>query len=198
MGFFSFRDCFGRALVRRKTPIVFAVVFVLCFILGIAFIGSPSVYDYHLNACERFLDRVCFSCRSVFVIFLERTAGNALFLALFLLSGIHPTGLVLPPALFVYRAYTCGGSIAIFFSVYGFTGVFVGLVLYFPVHLALDFIFLVASSLSCDRARKFRFCKEEACSLLSDFVVLLIAVAAVCLVEAILLLVLFHPLGNIL
>ena len=198
MGFFSFRDCFGRALVRRKTPIVFAVVFVLCFILGIAFIGSPSVYDYHLNACERFLDRVCFSCRNVFVILLERTAGNALFLALFLLSGIHPAGLVLPPALFVYRAYTCGGSIAIFFSVYGFTGVFVGLVLYFPVHLALDFIFLVASSLSCDRARKFRFCKEEACSLLSDFVVLLIAVAAVCLVEAILLLVLFHPLGNIL
>ncbi|MGN1077514.1 MAG: hypothetical protein ACI4ST_03280, partial [Candidatus Gallimonas sp.] len=182
MGFFSFRDCFARALVHRKTPIVFAVIFVLCFVLGIAFIGSPSVYDYHLNACERFLDRICFSSRSVFVIFLERTVGSALLLALFLLAGIHPVGLILPPALFVFRAYTCGGSVAIFFSVYGFTGIFVGLVLYFPVHLALDFLFLVASSLSCDRARKFRFCKEETCSLLADFVVLLIVVAAVCLI----------------
>ena len=198
MGFFSFRDCFGRALAHRKTPIVFAVIFVLCFVLGIAFIGSPSVYDYHLNACERFLDRVCFSSRSVFVIFLEHTAGNALLLALFLFAGIHPAGLVFPPALFVYRAYTCGGSIAIFFSVYGFTGVFVGLVLFFPVHLALDFVFLVASSLSCDRARKFRFRKEEFCSLLADYIVLLVAIAAVCLIEAILLLALFHPLGNIL
>lgn len=183
---------------RKKTLIVFSVVFFVSFILGIALIGTPAAYDYHLNACDRFIDRICFSQNSVILIFFERAAGNALLLAAFCISGIHIACLVLPPALLVYRAYTCGGSVAIFFSVYGVTGILIALVLYLPVHLLIDGCCISATALSFGRARGFRFCKTDFIGLFFDYLILLLMVIAICLLEMILLLVLFHPLGNIL
>ena len=86
-------------------------------------------------------------------------------------------------------------DIVIFFSVYRLTGALVVFVLYLPVHLLFDCLFLAATSLSCGRAR--RFCGEDFFCLLWDFLVLLAITAIVCLAEAILLLALFHPLGSI-
>lgn len=195
---FCCQDCFHRAVERKRTLIVFAVLFLLGGILGAIFIKTPAIYDYHLNLCDRFIGRVCFSDKSVFVIFLERTAGNAVFLALIIIAGVHPVGLAVPPAVLVFRAYTFGGSVAVFFSVYGVSGALIALVLYIPVHLLLDVVFLCATSISCGRAGAFRFCKGDFRTLALDFLVLLILVALICLLEMILLLALFHPIGNLL
>ena len=195
---YCFQDCLGRATERKKTLIIFAALFAVSAILGICFIKTPAVYDYHLNLCDRFVGRVCFSERNVFLIFLERTAGNAFILLLLLLAGIHVFGLVVPPAVFVYRAYTFGGSVAVFFSVYGVSGALIALVLYMPVHLLLDAVFLGATSLSFGRARRFRFCRENFKELALDFLILLLIVTIICLLEMILLFALFHPLGNLL
>ena len=129
------------------------------------------------------------------MIFFERTAGHTLLLALILLGGIHFAALTIPAAALFSRACTFGGSIVIFFSVYRLTGALVVFVLYLPVHLLFDCLFLAATSLSCGRAR--RFCGEDFFCLLRDFLILLAITAIVCLAEAILLLALFHPLGSI-
>lgn len=165
---------------------------------GIVFVKTPSIYSYHLNICEKFLDRVCFSSRSVFIIFLERFAGNALILLLLTVAGVHIAGLSVTPAAIVYRGYVFGGSLAIFFSVYQFSGALIVFALYLPVHVLLDSVFLFAVALSFSRAPQFRFCTEDCKGLLCDFLLLLFLVAAVCLLEAFLLLVLFHPVGNLL
>lgn len=192
------RDCCARAVSRKKTLICFALLFFAFMICGMLFIKTPAVYDYHLTVCDRFIDRVCFSTRSVFLIFLERAAGNALILLLLSVAGIHIAGLVVTPAVICFRAYTFGGTLAIFFSVYRFTGAIIVFALYLPVHVLLDAVFLLAVSLAFSRAFCFRFCADDWKELLCDFFVLLAFVVAVCLLEAVLLLVLFHPLGNIL
>lgn len=195
---FLCRDCCGRAIRQKKTLVVFLLLFGCLTLCGILFIKTPAVYDYHLTICDRFIDRVCFSSRSVFLIFLERAAGNALILLLLSVAGIHIAGLAVTPVVICFRAYTFGGSLAIFFSVYRFTGAIIVFALYLPVHILLDAVFLMAVSLSFSRAPSFRFCGNDWKELLFDVLILLALILAVCLLEAILLLVLFHPLGNIL
>lgn len=192
------KECFGRVFEKRIVLIVFAVLFVIGMALGIVFIKTPAIYDYHLNRCEKFIDSVCFTDRSVFLIFLERIAGHALILALLLVAGIHPVGLVITPVVFVFRAYTFGGSLAIFFSAYRMTGALIAIAFYIPVHILFDCVFLAAVALSFGRAFGFRFCKRNFSELIKDAVILLIFIAIVCIVEVILLLILFHSVGNIL
>lgn len=192
------KECFGRVFEKRIILIIFAVIFLVGIVLGIVFIKTPAIYEYHLGRCENFIDSVCFSERSVFLIFLERIAGHSLILALLLAAGIHPVGLVVTPVIIVFRAYTFGGSLAIFFSVYRMTGALIAIAFYIPVHVMFDCIFLAAVSLSFGRAFSFRFCKPDFGQLIRDAIILLIFTAIVCVVEMILLLILFHSVGNIL
>ena len=195
---FPVRACCERVICRKKILIGFAILCLVAFILGIIFIKTPACYDYYLKICDRYVYRICFSEESVLLIFIERVAGFALIVALLLLAGLHPAGLILPPAILVYRFYTFGGSVAIFFSVYRFTGALILTVLYVPIHLLVDAVCLMATTLSCGRARSFRFSKEDFCLLGADLLILCLLIVAICLLEMLLLLVLFHPLGNIL
>lgn len=195
---FCAKTCFERALARKKTLVAFAVVCLASFILGIVFIKTPAAYDYYLKLCDRFIDRVCFSQTSVTVICLERAVGFLLIVTLVLLAGIHPAGCILPPAVLIYRFYTFGGSVAIFLSVYRMTGVLIVFVLYLPIHLLVDAACLLATAISYSRAFCFRFSKEDWCAFGCDLLVFLAVIVLICILEALLLLVLFHPLGNIL
>ena len=181
------KECFGRALEKKIVLIIYTVVFLAGTILGIVFIKTPAIYDYHLNRCESFIESVCFTDRSVFLIFLERIAGHTLIMALLLVAIV-----------IVFRSYTFGGSLAIFFSVYRMTGALIAIAFYFPVHIMFDCIFLAAVSLSFSRAFCFHFGKKDFRLLFRDFAILLIFTAIVCVAETILLLILFHSVGNIL
>ena len=192
------KECFGRVLGKRVVLIVFAALFVIGMALGIVFIKTPALYDYHLNRCERFIDSVCFSDRSVFLIFLERIVEHTLILARHLAVGIPPRWLVLPPVLFLFRAYIFGGSRACFFFVYRVTGALIAIAFYLPIHILFDCIFFAAVAISFGRATSFLFHKRCFADLLKDFIILLIFTAIVCLVEMIFLLILFHSVGNIL
>ena len=192
------KECFGRALEKKIVLIIYTVLFLAGTILGIVFIKTPAIYDYHLNRCESFIGSVCFTDRSVFLIFLERIAGHTLIMALLPVAGIHPVGLVITPIVIVFRSYTFGGSLAIFFSVYRMTGALIAIAFYFPVHIMFDCIFLAAVSLSFSRAFCFHFGKKDFRLLFKDFAILLIFTAIVCVAETILLLILFHSVGNIL
>ena len=163
---------------------------------GIVFIKTPAFYEFHLKQCDRFLDRVCYSDRNVFVIFLERTAASALLLAL--AGGLHPVCLPIPVLVLLYRSYTFGGTLAVLFSVYSFPGAVVAFALYLPVHLLIDAILLLAAGVSFWRAFCFSFCAGDLKELLFDFLAFLAFLALVCLLEMILLLALFHPMGNLL
>ena len=198
MDFSFFTACLGRIWERKRSLILFGALFLCGVILGFLFIGTPSAYDYHFTLCERYLNRICFSDRDVFVIFLERTAGRALLLALILLSGVHFAALIVPSAVLLYRAYTFGGSIVILFSVYRVTGVLVVFVLYLPIHLLIDAVLVGATALSCARASGFCFCRRDFCDLARDFLALFALVALVCLLEMLLLLAVFHPMGTLL
>lgn len=196
MSLFFVRDCLLRAIERKKTLLMFAALFLLSAVLGLCFVNRPAVYYYHINLCGRYVDRVCFSDANVFLIFLKRTAGHALLLLLIVAGGIHPATVVLSASVLVYRAYTFGGSLYILFSVYGMTGALIALILYLPIHMLIDGVFLLGCSLSCGRARCFS--RGNLLELLYDFLVLLALIALICLLEMILLLALFHPIGNIL
>lgn len=191
-------DCFSRAFRRKWAPIALSVLFLAGFLCGAALFHTPAFYDYHLRIVDRFLDRVCYSDRSVVIIFFERTAGNVLFLVLLCLGGLHPAALFLPTAAIAFRAYLFGGSFVALFSVYRVAGGLVALALYLPVHLLLDAVFLCAASLAFSRAFSFRFCAGDLKEWLLDLLLLSAAVAAVCLFEAFLLAVLFHPIGILL
>ena len=192
------KDCLGRVFEKKWVLYVFAALFIVGMVLGIVFVKTPAIYDYHLGRCERFLDSVCFSDRNTFLIFLERIAGHALILALLLVSGIHPVGLVITPIVIVFRAYTFGGSLAIFFSVYRMTGALIAIAFYVPVHVMLDCIFIAAVALSFRRAGCFRFSKGDFGLFFRDAIIFLLFTVIVCLVELLLLLLLFHSVGNIL
>lgn len=195
---FFLQSCISRAL-SRKWWMVFLILALLCSSMcGIVFIKTPAFYEYHLKICDRFLDRVCYSDRNVFVIFLERTAGNALLLILVLAGGLHPACLPLPVVTLLYRFYTFGGTLAILFSVYAVPGAVVALALYLPIHLLVDAVFLLAAGISFSRAFFFSFCESDLKELLIDFLALFCLIALVCLLEMVLLLALFHPLGNLL
>lgn len=197
MNLFFIKDLFCRAVEKKRALIIFGVIFLAGMILGICFVKTPAFYEFHLNNCDRFLTRVCYSDRNVFVIFLERTAGCALLLVLTLIGGVHIVAIAVPTAVILYRSYTFGGQIAVLFGVYGVSGAIVALVLYIPIHLLIDAILLIGTSISVGRARCFRFAKQDLCELGRDLLALLLLVAAVCLVEMILLLAIFHPLGNL-
>ncbi len=197
MSLFFVRDCFERCFERKKTLIVFGAIYLLGAILGMCFIRTPAVYDYHLGLCVRYMDRVCFSDRNIFLIFLERMCGCTLLLALMIASGVHFAALLVPPGILLYRAYTLGGSLIIFFSVYRATGALVVLVLYLPVHLLIDAVLIAATVVSCGRAHRFCFCRTDFTLLGLDFAAFFLLIAAICLVEAVLLLAVFHPIGTI-
>ena len=165
---------------------------------GIVFIKTPVFYDYHLKLCDRYLDRVCYSDQNVFLIFLERTAGNALLLVLVLAGGLHPAALPLPAVVLFYRSYTFGGTLSVLFSVYAFPGAVVAIALYLPIHLLIDAALLLAAGVSLCRAFSFTFCAGDFKELLADLLFFLALVALICLVEMLLLLALFHPMGNLL
>ena len=194
---FSFRDCLSRTFERKKTLVVFAVLLLVGTVLGLIFVTTPAIYDYHITVCDRFVNRVCFSDRSVLEIFLERTLGHAVLLLVVALSGIHLVGCVLPPIVLVFRAYTFGGSLYIFFSVYRLEGALIVLGLYLPIHLRIDAILCCAGALSYARCRRFCFSRQDWLLLLADFLVFFCFLLAIGLLEMLLLLALFHPLGNI-
>lgn len=197
MGFLFFiKEGLGRAFERKKTLLLLAILFCAGAVCGMLFIKTPAIYGYHLNLCDRYVDRVCYSDRNVFLILLERFAGGMLPVCFVLASGFHPICLIFPPILIFYRAYTLGGSLVIFFSVYRVSGALIVFALYLPVHLLLDAVIFIAAAFSFARAP--RFCKSELQAMLYDFLFLLVLVAAICLLEAVLLLVLFHPIGNLL
>ena len=194
---FRFQDCLSRTFGRKKTLIVFAVLLLLGTILGLIFVTTPAIYDYHITVCDRFVNRVCFSDRSVLEIFLERVLGHTVLLLIVTLSGIHLVGCVFPPIILVFRAYTLGGSLYIFFSVYRFTGALIVIGLYLPIHLLVDFVLCCAGALSYARCRRFCFTRHDWLMLFFDFLVLFCFLLIVGLLEMLLLLALFHPIGNI-
>lgn len=193
-----FRDCFTRVCERKRILLFVGIFFLIGFILGISFVRTPAFYDYQLNICDRYLYRICFSDRSVFLIFLERTAGCGVLVAVVLFSGIHILGCVVPPAILLYRSYTFGGTVFILFGVYGVSGAIVALVLFLPIHIMVDVVLIAATSVSFGRCRRFRFMKEDFMELLCDALAFFLVVTAVCILESILLLAIFHPLGNLL
>lgn len=193
---FLCKNTCARVWERKKVLFVYLFAYLCSIILGIVFIKTPAVYRYHLNLCERFVDKICYSDTSVILIFFERTAGCIPVLMLLCVSGVHPAALIFTPAVVAYRGYTCGGSLCIFFSVYRFSGALIALVLYLPIHLLLDAVYMGLCVLSCTRAFRFRFCASDAKELLVDFAVFLAFSAIVCLLEMFLLLVFFHPFGN--
>ncbi|MDE6274746.1 MAG: hypothetical protein K2L87_06855 [Clostridiales bacterium] len=184
-------------LTRKKTMIIFVVLFLFGAICGMIFIKTPAVYGYHLKMCDRFVERVCFSSQNVFLIMLERAAGHALYLIIILAAGISPFLLVLTPVIWVYRAYTFGGSIVMLFAVYRFTGALLVFGLYLPIHLLIDAVLLCAISLSFSRARGFCFCRREHRELALDLLILFALIVLICILEMFLLLMFFHSPGNI-
>lgn len=193
---FYARDCFARTFEKKWIPVLLFSLFLLFCILGIVLVGTPAFYDYHLDLCDRFLDRVCYSSRSVVLIFFERAAGSSLLVVLVSTGGIHPAALLLPSVTIAYRAYTFGGTLAILFSVYRAAGALVAFALYLPIHLLLDAVLLAAASLAFHRA--FRFRMRSWREFFSDLLVLCAAAVLICLLEMLLLGILFHPLGNLL
>lgn len=197
MNLFPIRDCWRRVCDKKIALMIYGAVF-LCFtVLGICFIKTPAIYEYHLNLCDKFVDRVCYSDRSVIVIFFERSSGHILLLAIALLAGVNMFAVAVPTVIFVYRAYTFGGSLYIFFNVYRLSGALIVGLLYLPVHLFIDVVLLSAILFSLGRAPRFSFCRQDFTDILRDFIVLGVLILLICLLEAVLLLALFHPLGNI-
>lgn len=190
-------NCLSRALCRKKTLVALGIFYLIMLILGICFFRTPAFYVYHINACDRYLTRVCYSDRNVFLIFLERTAGCAVLVVLISLAGVHFAGLILPPVVLVYRAYTFGGCTAILFSVYKFSGAMIALVLYLPIRLLTDAVLLLAAALSFARAGCFCFTKRDFFALAGDALILTLFCAIICLLEMLLLLALFHPIGSL-
>lgn len=192
------RELFCRVIERKWAIVFLSLLFLFSAIIGMIFIRTPTFFEYHLKICDRFLNKVCYSDRSVFLICLERTAGSTLFLILVLAGGLHPAALVLTTSALVFRAYMFGGMVAILFSVYNVSGALIAFTLYLPVHLLLDALFLGAGSLSFSRAFRFSFCMDDFRGLLFDFLILAALILLICIFEAILLGVLFHPLGILL
>lgn len=191
------RDCARRALDKKIALCIFGGVFLIFAVLGLCFIKTPAIYAYHINICEKFVDNVCYSERSVFVLFIERSCGNLLMIGVAVLSGMHVCAIAVPSCVLIYRAYTFGGSLYIFFNVYRLSGALIVFVLYLPVHLLIDALLIAAMAIAIGRAPRFCFRRSDFCDLLRDFSVLALFVVAICLLEMILLLLIFHPIGNI-
>ncbi len=198
MDLFFLKNFFGKVFERKKTLIFFCVLMLLFTILGMCFISSPAVYAYHLSVCDGFLLDICYSDTNVFFIFLERAGGCLLLVVLILVGCLHPVALILPLAVLIYRAFTFGGSLYVFFDYYGMSGAMVVFVLYLPIHLLSDALLICAAAVAFGRAFCFCFTLSDFLGLLWDFLTLLLLVVLVYLAEMLLLLALFHPIGKIL
>lgn len=192
------RSVIARIAERRWTLVLLLLLTLFGFLCGVLFLKTPAFYEFHLRNCAKFLDRVCASDRSVFLTALEHAAGYALLLALYLLGGVHIAALLLPSVAIVFRAYTFGGTVAILFSVYRLPGALVFFLLYLPIRLLTGALLLIAAALSFSRAISCKFSSAEFRCMLSDFGILAAGGAIVCILEAILLAIFFHPLGNLL
>ena len=186
------RERFSCAWERKRVVIGFAVLFLICAVIGM-FVGDA----YHLQLCTRYLRNVCYTENSVIVVFFGRFAGCSLLILFLLAAGMHRIGLVFPPLLFAFRGYTFGGCIVVFFSVYRFAGALIVITFYLPVHLLVDLLLLWATALSADRCQSFCFCRASFFALLRDAALLIVLAAAVCVLEMVLLLVIVHPVGNL-
>ena len=192
------RNVLSGVFERKKTLIFLSLLIVLFTILGMCFLTSPAVYEYHLGLCESYLIDVCYSDKNVFLIFLGRCGGCMLLVLLILIGGLHPAALILPVFVLIYRAFTFGGCLYVFFVQYGLTGAIVVFILYLPIHLLTDIMLIFAATLSFGRAFRFCFCEHDLKELLWDTLAMLLICMAVYLIEMILLLALFHPIGKIL
>ncbi len=196
--FFRLKDCVDRSLERKRTLIVCAVLFVAVAVLGACVSGSSAFHGYLRRGCVRYVEGFCFSDGNFFLLVLKRLGGCLLLLLLLFLGGIHPVAMVLPAIVLFCRAFVFGGSLVLFFSVYEVTGAVVVFVLYLPIHLLLDALFLLTFALSCARSARFCFSKADFGTLISDYLCFLFGAVAISLLEGVLLLALFHPLGNLL
>ncbi len=198
MDLFFLKNFFSRIFERKKTLIVLSLLLLVFTILGACFVTSEAIYEYHLSVCDGFLLDICYSDTNVFLIFLERFGGCALLILLVLVGSVHPAALILPVAVLVYRAFTFGGSLYVFFDYYGLSGAMVVLILYLPIHLLTDALLVFAATVAF--ARAFRSCDllSDLKDLFWDFLTLLLLAAAIYLAEMFLLLALFHPIGKIL
>ncbi len=196
MDLFFIRDVLQRGWERKKTLIALSAIFLILTVVGICCVSQPAVYEYHLSLCDKFVTDVCYSETNVFLIFPARLLGHSLMLLLILAGGLHPAAVLLPIAVLAYRAFTFGGSLYVFFTFYGFSGGLIVFVLYLPVHLCVDAVLLFAAAISFGRA--FSHCREGLIGILYDALALFVCLATILLGETILLLVLFHPIGNIL
>ena len=190
--FFFVRECFSRAWEHKRALFCFMLLFFVCAVIGMLVRDS-----YHLQLCTRYLRNVCYTDKSVVVVFFGRFAGCTLLILFLLASGMHRIGLIFPPLLFAFRGYTFGGCIAIFFSVYKFAGALIVIAFYLPVHLLIDAILFWVTALSVDRCRSFCFCRLSFLALLRDAVFFIVLAAAVCFLEMVLLIVIVHPVGNL-
>lgn len=183
---------------RKKTLVLFAGIYLICFVLGMIFIKTPAVYEYHFRACDRFLNQICYSQTSVIIILFKRFLGCAAYLALIFVSSVHvlPACFVFPVVL-GFRAYSFGGMTCILISVYKMSGVFILLALYLPIHVMCDVIYLFCGMIAIDNSRKFCWGRADWSNLLFNYVKMAVLILVVCLVEALLLLTLFHPVGSV-
>lgn len=106
--------------------------------------------------------------------------------------------MAIPSIVLFCRAFIFGGSFVLFFSVYKVTGAVVVFVLYLPIHLLLDVLFLFAFALSCARCTRFCFSKSDLSMLFGDFLVFTAGTVIVSILEGVMLVALFHPIGNLL
>ena len=189
---------FSRAWERKKTLIFLAALVLIFTILGMCFLDSPAVYEYHLSICDSYLTEICFSDTNVFLIFLQRAGGCALLAALILAGSIHPVALLLPIAVLIFRAFTFGGSLYVFFDYYGVSGAMVAIIIYIPNHLLTDALLVITATLTLGKAFHFCFTPSDFWDLVRDFLTILVMIAFIYLAEMILLLALFHPIGKIL
>ncbi len=195
---YCFQDYYARITEKKRTVILLLLTYALGLIFGLIFIKKTSAYDYHVEACVRFLEEVCYSQTNIFLLFLKRYAGNLLLYLLVSVSGVHFLTVWLPPVLLAYRGYTLGGSLFVFFSVYRFSGVMIVFTLYLPIKLLCDSVLTSGTVLSLHRARDFRFCGEDFKVLLLDFLCGALVLLAIGLLEALLLFAFFRSAGNIL
>lgn len=195
---FCVKETILRAFERKWAIAVLLLLVFASTVCGIVLVRTPAFYEFHLRVCDRYLNRVCYSDTSVFLIFFERTAGGLSLLLLVMCGGLHPAALLLPTSALALRGYLFGGSLAILFTVYRAAGALVVFTVYLPVHLLLDALLLLAAANSFCRALRFRFCAWDFKELLLDAAVFAALVAVCFLLEAFLLGVLYHPIGDLL
>lgn len=193
--FFTLKNRIHELFERKKAIIILILLFLSSIVCGIVFIKNGEFYQICMRNCSRFVDYVCFSQVSVFKIFLERFLAHLLILSVVLLTGITKITSYLSPVILVYRGFFLGGNCFLLIAVYHFSGILILLLLYLPIHLAVDFLLTVACIHAFDRSKSFYFCKDGLLGLASDLALYAISLLAIHAVETLILFAIFHPLG---